>query len=162
MRLFPPFPFKRGAMGAEEPFHNRITGNFMVSKDRLETNLLQLFAHPQNSECFCIISAIVLGQSCCCAKTSVIGNGLCVFLQASLALNSFTASPGLLLFQRPCVLPRGVVVSASASLLVGRKFDSCPGLTKTLQIGVFLPGARCAEKLQGTPPKRKINRVKIN
>jgi len=30
-------------------FYDRIIGNFMVYKDRLETNLLQLFAHPQNS-----------------------------------------------------------------------------------------------------------------
>jgi len=30
-------------------FHNRIIGNFMVYKDRLQTKLLQLFAHPQNS-----------------------------------------------------------------------------------------------------------------
>ena len=31
-------------------FHNSITGNFLVYQDRLETNLLQLFAHPRNSE----------------------------------------------------------------------------------------------------------------
>ena len=39
------------------------------------------------------------------------------------------------------------MVSASALVLVGRKFDSRPGLAKTLKIGtaVFLPGARCAE-----------------
>jgi len=44
---------------AEVPFHNRMKGNFMGYKDRLETNLLQLFAHPQNSEWFSIISAII-------------------------------------------------------------------------------------------------------
>jgi len=32
------------------PFHNSTTGNFMVYQDRLETNLLQLFAYPENSE----------------------------------------------------------------------------------------------------------------
>jgi len=31
-------------------FHNSIIGNFMVYQDRLETNLLQLFRHPENSE----------------------------------------------------------------------------------------------------------------
>jgi len=31
-------------------FHNSITVNFMVYQDRLETNLLQLFGHPENSE----------------------------------------------------------------------------------------------------------------
>jgi len=31
----------------------------MVDKDRLETNLLQLFAHPENSEWFSIIFVII-------------------------------------------------------------------------------------------------------
>jgi len=31
----------------------------MVYQDRLKTNLLQLFAQPENSECFFIISAII-------------------------------------------------------------------------------------------------------
>ena len=44
---------------------------------------------------------------------------------------------------------RGLVVSASASVLVGREADSRPGLTKALEIGTvaFLPGARCAKDL---------------
>ena len=47
------------------------------------------------------------------------------------------------------------MVTAPASVLVGREFDSQPGLTKTLQIGTaaFSPGARCAEELQGTHNK---------
>ena len=36
------------------PFHNSITGHYTVDKDRLETNLLQLFAHPENSKWFII------------------------------------------------------------------------------------------------------------
>jgi len=40
-------------------FHYIIVGNFMVYQDRLETNLLQLFAQQENSEWFSIISAIV-------------------------------------------------------------------------------------------------------
>jgi len=31
----------------------------MVYQDRLETNSLQLFGHPENSECFSIISIII-------------------------------------------------------------------------------------------------------
>ena len=31
-------------------FHNSIIGNFKVDQDRIETNLLQLFRHPKNSE----------------------------------------------------------------------------------------------------------------
>jgi len=33
----------------------------MVYQDRLETNLLQLFGHPENSECLPIISIIIFG-----------------------------------------------------------------------------------------------------
>jgi len=31
-------------------FHNSIIGNFVICQDRLETNLLQLFRYPENSE----------------------------------------------------------------------------------------------------------------
>jgi len=31
----------------------------MVYQDRFETNLLQLFAHPETSECFSVISVII-------------------------------------------------------------------------------------------------------
>jgi len=31
-------------------FHDSIIGNFMVYQDQLETNLLRLFRHPENSE----------------------------------------------------------------------------------------------------------------
>ena len=43
-------PFQQGETGVEVPFHNSIIGTFMVYQDRLETNLLQLFGHPENSE----------------------------------------------------------------------------------------------------------------
>ena len=52
-------PFKRDARGVEVPFHNSIIGKFMVYQDRPEINLLQLFGHPDNSECFSIISVII-------------------------------------------------------------------------------------------------------
>jgi len=40
-------------------FHNSIIGNFMVYQDRLETNLLQLFRHSENSKWFSAISVII-------------------------------------------------------------------------------------------------------
>jgi len=54
-----PLPVQKGATGAEVPFHNSIIDNFMVYQDRLETNLLQLFGHPEISEWFSIISVII-------------------------------------------------------------------------------------------------------
>jgi len=39
-------------MVAELPFHNSIIGNLMVYQDRIETNLLQLLAHPEISKVF--------------------------------------------------------------------------------------------------------------
>jgi len=54
-----PCPFKRGSTGAEVPLHNRTISNFVVYKDRLETNLLQLYSRNQkNSESFSIIFPI--------------------------------------------------------------------------------------------------------
>ena len=44
-----PCPFNRGVTGAEVLFRNSTIGNLMFYHDRLETNLLQLFAHPDNS-----------------------------------------------------------------------------------------------------------------
>jgi len=54
MWYFSPALLKGGIL-----FHIRIIGNFMVYKDRLETNLLQLFVHPQNSQWFSTSSAII-------------------------------------------------------------------------------------------------------
>jgi len=50
---------KRGATVVEEPFYDRIVGNFTVYQDRIETNLLLLFAQPYNSEWFSITFAII-------------------------------------------------------------------------------------------------------
>jgi len=55
----PPCPFKKKATAVEVPFHDSIVDNFMFYQDKLETNLLQLFAHPDNSEWFSIIFAII-------------------------------------------------------------------------------------------------------
>jgi len=49
----------KGDNGAEVDFHNNNIGNVMVYQDRLETNLMQLFAHSQDSEWFSTISVII-------------------------------------------------------------------------------------------------------
>jgi len=56
----PPCPIKRGATGPVMPFYNSIIGIFIVNQKQFETNLLQLFAHPENSKCFSIISVTAL------------------------------------------------------------------------------------------------------
>jgi len=47
-------------------------------------------------------------------------------------------------------LARGLMLCASASVLVGLELDPRPDLTKTLKIGAvaLLPGIRCAEELK--------------
>ena len=52
-------PFRKGSNGADVPFHNSIIGNFIVYQDRIETFLLKLCAHPENSEWFSVISVII-------------------------------------------------------------------------------------------------------
>jgi len=46
----PPCPFIREAWGTEVPFYKCTIGKFMVYQDRLETDLIQLLAHPETSE----------------------------------------------------------------------------------------------------------------
>jgi len=43
------------------PFYENIIGNFMVYQVRIETNLLQLFAHPGTSDWFSIFSCTIFG-----------------------------------------------------------------------------------------------------
>jgi len=52
-------PLEKGATGAEVTFYKNIIGYFMVFQYRIETNLLQLFAHQQNLEFFSIISVFI-------------------------------------------------------------------------------------------------------
>jgi len=53
----------------------------MIYQDLIETNLLQLFAHAENSECFSIFSVIIFwGQHCCRTETSTIGNVFVFFI----------------------------------------------------------------------------------
>jgi len=51
-----PLPFEKGATGAQVPLYHSIISNFMIYQNRLQTILLQLFAHSQNSEWFSMIS----------------------------------------------------------------------------------------------------------
>jgi len=47
----PPLPFRKGDnRGGGFLYHNSIIGNILFYQDLLETNLLQLFGHPENSE----------------------------------------------------------------------------------------------------------------
>jgi len=54
-----PLPFHKEGNVARGVFLWSIIGNFMAYQDRIETNLLQLFAHPETSEWFSIISGII-------------------------------------------------------------------------------------------------------
>ena len=94
--VLPPALLKGGQQGGGA-FHNRITGNFMVYHDRFQTNLLQLFENPKNSEWFSVISAIIWGQHCCCAKASIIANDFFIFYKFPL--------PSTLLLPLPLALP---------------------------------------------------------
>jgi len=58
MGTFPPCPFTKGARGAV-PFYENVIGNFMVYQVLIETNLLQLFTHPETSDWFSIFSGII-------------------------------------------------------------------------------------------------------
>jgi len=45
--------------GTEVPFHNNIIGNCIVYQNRIETHLLQLFAHQENSDGFSKNSVVI-------------------------------------------------------------------------------------------------------
>jgi len=49
---------KRTPTSNTTAFHNSIIGNFMVYQHRLETNLLQLFGHPENPEYACCVNKL--------------------------------------------------------------------------------------------------------
>ena len=53
-----PCPLNWVQRGHRCPSHNSTISNPMIDQDRLETNLLQLFAHTENSEWFSIIFVI--------------------------------------------------------------------------------------------------------
>jgi len=51
--------FGKRTNGADVPFHNSIIGIFVVYQNRIETEILKLCAHPENSEWFSVISVII-------------------------------------------------------------------------------------------------------
>ena len=52
-------PFGKGTDGADVHFHNSIIGNFVVYQNQIETDLLKLCAHLENSEWFSVISVVI-------------------------------------------------------------------------------------------------------
>jgi len=54
-----PLTFQKGVNRGNGAFWISLSHKFMVHQDRIETNLLQLFVHPENLECFSIISVII-------------------------------------------------------------------------------------------------------
>ena len=74
----------------------------MVYQDQIETHLLQLFAHPVNSEWFSVVCAIIFEVNSVDTETSIICNKFFVFLQVSIALNSFSTHTALPLFRCAC------------------------------------------------------------
>jgi len=56
----PTLPFHKGATGQRCLYHNSIIVNFTVYQNWIQTNLLQLFAHPENSEWFSVIPVIII------------------------------------------------------------------------------------------------------
>jgi len=55
-----PLRFQKGGHRGGGAFHNNIKGDFMIYQYRIEANLLQLFAHPENSEMVSIIPVILM------------------------------------------------------------------------------------------------------
>ena len=62
-RALSPCPVIKGATGQRCLFIKNIVSNSMVHQDRIETNFLQLFAHPDTSSWFSIISGIIFEVS---------------------------------------------------------------------------------------------------
>jgi len=46
-------------VGTDVPFYNSIIGNVIFYQDRIETDLLNLCVHPENSEWSSVISVII-------------------------------------------------------------------------------------------------------
>jgi len=72
------------------PFHTSIIDNLMVYQDRLETNLLQQFAHPGNSEWFSIFSGILFEVNIVSEQKQAYVVTILCFLYVSIVPNSFS------------------------------------------------------------------------
>ena len=81
-----PSALSKGGQGGQKCLsHNSIIGNFMV-QDRLESNSLQLFEHPENSE-FCIIFIIFEVNIVDEQKKNIICNDFFAFCKFPLSSN---------------------------------------------------------------------------
>ena len=76
----------RATAAAEVPFHNSILANLMLYRNRLETNLLQLFARPQKCQNVCfIISLIIVEVKIVAEQNKHNGNDFIPFHKLSLS-----------------------------------------------------------------------------
>jgi len=75
-------------------------GKFLVYQDRLETNLWQLFAHPQTSQWFSVVSGIIFVVNVISGQKQAYVSFFC-FLQASIVFSFFTSPTVQPLFRRP-------------------------------------------------------------
>jgi len=85
-----PLAFEKWITRAEVPFHNRITGNFMVYQDRLETIYCSYSRTQKIQNVFLCFFYFFLGQHVAAQKQVQLVT-IFVFLEVSIALNSFTA-----------------------------------------------------------------------
>jgi len=102
--------------------HNSLIGNFMANQDWLETNLLQLFRQPENSKWFSNNFVIILEVGIVDEQKQTYLVAIFCFWQVSIALNCFTAPPGLPLFRQPwiCVLCQQNIAK---TLVCKREYD---------------------------------------
>jgi len=95
------YPFERGAMGRICLFNNSIIGNFIVYKDRIETVLLKLSAHPENSDWFSVIFVIVFEVKIVAEKKQTQLVMIYLFFVRFHCAQLFNCPPALPLLQRP-------------------------------------------------------------
>jgi len=85
------WPFVKEATGGAGAFYMIIIGNLMFYQDRLETYLLQLFAHPDTSEWFSIISVMNFEVNNGAEQKQALLITIFLFFKVFILLNSFTA-----------------------------------------------------------------------
>jgi len=82
-------------------FNNSIIGNFIVYKDRIETVLLKLSAHPENSDWFSVIFVIVFEVKIVAEKKQTQLVMIYLFFVRFHCAQLFNCPPALPLLQRP-------------------------------------------------------------
>ena len=68
--------FQIGGRGA---FHNSIIGNLIINQDRIDRNLLQLLAHPENSEWCSTISVSIFVVNIVSVQKQTYSNDFFIF-----------------------------------------------------------------------------------